>query len=207
MLTWTFGELEAALAQSHQISSSKRTAFQARLKNFHRLEFPADFSAVKGRATQYTGKQCCEMALVMELAQLGVPPDRAIRILSAHAKQVREAMRDAVQTLLSDDYFPLLLIFDPAGLANLQDRDPELDEAGIDDAVLTFRVMPIGRLAEQFADWTQGYFRRAAMINLTDMIEELSARLAELAEPSQKKVLTDLLDSLRGIGEIPNGNP
>jgi len=209
MRTWTFGELEAALAQTHQISSAKRTAFQARLKNFHRheLEFPPGFSAIKGKAAQYTGKQCCEIALVVELAQIGVSPDRAIRIHAAHASQICAAMIDAVRTLLSNDHFPLLLIFDPAGLADLQDRAPELDEAGIDDAVLTFQVMKIGELDQQFANWTEGYFRRAALINLTNMIDDLSSRLAEISRIHEGEVRQSFLESLKASTGEANGNP
>lgn len=208
MRTWTFGELEAALAQSHQISSSKRTAFQARLKNFHRLDFPADFSATKGRAAQYSGKQCCEMALVTELAQLGVPPDRGIKIHTVHAPKITNALISAAQTLLSDDRFPLLMIFDPAGLADLQDRGPDEAHVSADDAITTFEVMQIGKLAKQFSDWTEGYFRRAALINVTDMIDELAHRLAAISRVHEGDVLASFIESLRATVESDsNGYP
>lgn len=207
MRTWNFGELEAALAQAHGISTSKRTAFQARLKNFHRLEFPADFSAQKGKAAQYSGKQCCEMALMIELAQLGVTPDRAVKIHFAHAEKISAALTSACQTLLSDDHFPLLMIFDPAGLIDLQDRASEAVTSNPDDSVATFDVMPIGALAEKFADWTNGYFRRAALINVTDMTDELAHGLADISRIDAAEVLDHLLQSLRTARGLADGNP
>jgi hypothetical protein len=80
-IAWTFGELEGVLASVHFIDQSKRTAFQSRLKNFHRLGYPLGFKAVKGRAATYTPLQIIEMALAVEMTQLGLPPERASLVL------------------------------------------------------------------------------------------------------------------------------
>ena len=76
-IAWTFGELEGVLASVHGIDQTKRTAFQSRLKNFHRLGYPLGFRAVKGKAATYTPLQIIEMALAVEMTQLGLPPERA----------------------------------------------------------------------------------------------------------------------------------
>ncbi len=206
-MEFRFPEVEALLARMHRIADDRRSAFSNRIRHLQKMHFPPGTNSGRGKAVVYSVRHIAQLALIFEFAQIGVQPERATKIYTAHATALTSAMTDAVGTLLSDDHFPLLLIFDPAGLSELQDRDPEESSAGIDDAVITFQVMPIGSLAEQFADWTQGYFRRAAMINLTDMIDDLSARLAELAEASQGKVLAVLRDSLRDIESSKNGNP
>jgi len=91
-LTWTFGEVESALSAMHRIASDRRTAFQARLKNFHRLGFPPSLQSLKGRPTTYEPEQVFMMAVVLELSQFGVGPERAARLTIESEERLAEGV-------------------------------------------------------------------------------------------------------------------
>ena len=77
-----FGELEAGLADINGIPSHQRTAFQARLKNFHRLGFPEGIGKGRGKAVIYTPRELLLMAVAVELTQLGLTPERVIEVIA-----------------------------------------------------------------------------------------------------------------------------
>lgn len=128
--SWSFGELEASLAAAHAIADSKRTAFQARLKNFHRLGFPPGFSASKGRTSQYSAAHVYYMALALELAELGLAPEPTCQVLNENqfvvAKAARYACKEALPALESDNFWDgspdgVYVYFDPNGLRGLNE--------------------------------------------------------------------------------------
>src|SRR5438445_6962362 len=81
-LALRFGELEAVLADLNGIPSHQRTAFQARLKNFHRLDFPEGVGQGRGKAVIYTARELILMAVAVELTQLGLTPERVIEVIT-----------------------------------------------------------------------------------------------------------------------------
>ena len=180
-IAWTFGELEAVLASVHVIDQTKRTAFQSRLKNFHRLGYPVGFQAVKGRAASYTPLQIIEMALAVEMTQLGLPPERAIWVLTRNrwpilmatemvGRELRQ-MPDAFSSEcgLSDRALSMFLYFDPAALNPLTLHLPAEVLPDLDEAVNSFFYGGIGIVQEGVAAWTSGRSARVSLINLTAM--------------------------------------
>ena len=178
-IAWTFGELEGVLASIHFIDQSKRTAFQSRLKNFHRLGYPLGFKAVKGKAATYTPLQIIEMALAVEMTQLGLPPERAsfvlIRnrwpILMAAAMVARElqTIPDAFNSEngLSERALSMFLYFDPAALHPLTLHLPADVLPDLDEAANSFFYGGIGIVREGMVAWTSGKSARISLINLT----------------------------------------
>lgn len=178
-MAWTFGELEGVLASIHYIDQSKRTAFQSRLKNFHRLGYPLGFKAVKGKAATYTPLQIIEMALAVEMTQLGLPPERASfvlihnrwPILMAAEMVARELQSDPAafssETGLSDRVLSMFLYFDPAALHPLTVHLPAKVLPDLDEAANSFFYGGIGIVREGIADWTSGNSARVSLINLT----------------------------------------
>lgn len=178
-IAWTFGELEAVLANVHGIDQTKRTAFQSRLKNFHRLGYPLGFRAVKGKAATYTPLQIIEMALAVEMTQLGLPPERAswvlIRnrwpMLMATEMVARELHNDPAafssESGLSDRALSMFLYFDPAALNPLTLHLPAEVFSDFDEAVNSFFYGGIGIVREGIAAWTSGRSARISLINLT----------------------------------------
>lgn len=180
-IVWTFGELESVLASVHGIDQTKRTAFQSRLKNFHRLGYPLGFKAVKGKAATYTPLQIIEMALAAEVTQLGLPPERAswvlIRnrwpILMATEMVARELHRDPAafssESGLSESALSMFLYFDPAALNPLTLHLPAEVLPDLDEAANSFFYGGIGIVREGIAAWTSGSSARISLINLTSL--------------------------------------
>lgn len=173
-----FGELEAALAEVHDIAQSKRTAFQARLKNFHRLAFPMDFETVKGKAARYSSAHTYEMALAVELTQLGLPPDRASTVLSWNRYVTTMAARIAtmdLKTWKSGDEAPLqmFLYFDPTALEPLSSRPDDIPSADAE----SFFYGGAGVIADYLKLFQPGASPRLSMVNVTSLLASLARHL------------------------------
>lgn len=178
-IAWTFGELESVLASVHDIDQTKRTAFQSRLKNFHRLGYPLGFKAVKGKAATYTPLQIIEMALAVEMTQLGLPPERLIHVLCSDRWPVLMAIQMVARELgsdpalwsveagLSDRALSMFLYFDPSALHPLTLHMPAEILPDLDEAANSFFYGGIGIVREGLAAWTSGRSARLSLINLT----------------------------------------
>lgn len=193
-----FGGLEALLAEMHDIADAKRTAFQARLKNFHRLKYPVGFKTEKGRATIYKPGDIAEMALALELAQLGLTPERVVRVLSINWYPTMMALRMAAQALerkpfgfheveqRPDDPASMFLYFDPFALSGLTEDGsgltPDLDQASD-----TFFYGGEGVVRDGFVPWTSGATHRLSLINLTALLDRLAGDPYPNDEPRRLK--------------------
>lgn len=83
MSRFTFGEVEAVLAELNRIASDKRVAFGARVKNLQKQGLKTSRgSPGKGRVARYTYVEVVELAVGIELLRLGIPPQRAASIVS-----------------------------------------------------------------------------------------------------------------------------
>lgn len=181
-IAWTFGELESVLAAVHGIDQTKRTAFQSRLKNFHRLGYPLGFRAVKGKAATYTPLQIIEMALAIEMTQLGLPPERATHVLCSDRWPVLMATKIAASVLegdpalwsekegLSDQALSMFLYFDPAALHPLTLHLPAKLLPDLDEAANSFFYGGIGIVRDGIVPWTSGRTARLSLINVTALI-------------------------------------
>jgi hypothetical protein len=186
-IAWTFGELEAVLASVHGIDQTKRTAFQSRLKNFHRLGYPLGFKAMKGKAATYTPLQIIDMALAVEMTQLGLPPERAVwvlvrnrwPILMANGIAARELQKDPAafssEKGFRDRALSMFLYFDPAALHPLTLNLPAKIVPDLDEAADSFFYGGIGIVRDGIAAWTSGSSARLSLINLTAMIANVAA--------------------------------
>lgn len=186
-IAWTFGELEGVLSSVHFIDQSKRTAFQSRLKNFHRLGYPLGFKAVKGKAATYTPLQIIEMALAVEMTQLGLPPERASFVLSRNRWPIlmatemvaRELQKDPAAFSsdkgLSERALSMFLYFDPAALHPLTLHLPAEALPDLDEAANSFFYGGIGIVREGLAPWTSGGSARLSLINLTALAANVAA--------------------------------
>lgn len=185
-LTFTFGEIEALLAELHDIADEKRTAFQARLKNFHRLGFPTHLETQKGKTARYRPGQLTELALALELTQLGMPPERTIRVLTLNWYAVSMAISLAARGLVENpegfdreeekdtDPLSMFVFFDPAALSPMMgDYDlrvsPDMDRASD-----TFFYGGQGVVRENLVKWTSGALNRLSLVNITALLDKLA---------------------------------
>ena len=184
--SWTFGQLESVLAEINFVAKSKRTAFQSRLKNFHRLGFPSDFSAIKGKTSHYGPGHVYEMALAVELTQLGLSPERVVRVLSRNRLPVVMAARLAVRGL--EAWFkrplfdksspaPIFVYFDPEALEPLTLEDVDEFEVVTDEATESFFYGGLGILHEKLGQIDPGAGHRLSLVNVTAMLVVSEAML------------------------------
>lgn len=180
-ISWSFAELESALAAIHSIDETKRTAFQARLKNFHRIKYPINFDSVKGRASRYSPCQIADMALAIELTQLGLPPERTVLVLSMNhwptsmalmmAARELSAMPEGFASETGNGCEPLsmFLYFDPAALNSLTVVPAEI-YPDLDMASNSFFYGGAGIIREGIVNWTTGHVPRLSLVNVTAML-------------------------------------
>lgn len=201
-ITLNFGELEARLSRLHEIASEKRTQFQARLRNFQRLGIPANVSTGRGKSVHYSPGQVVEMALALELTQLGLLPERVVQVFQLNKFPIAQAIAMAAREILGkggflpdrerveenmtiatgsrwvthdeeDDPMSMFLFFDPTALASLTDI-PEKYE---DQASATFFYGGAGIVRENIVRWTAGpHTRRLSLINVTALLWSLVVR-------------------------------
>lgn len=198
-----FGELEAVLADLNGIPSHQRTAFQARLKNFHRLGFPAGIGQGRGKAVIYTARELILMAVAVELTQLGLTPERVIEVITDDELPVWYSVNLAVGALKArpevfnrgpgDTRNPpdqKVWGFSPKW-ADSDDTDPfsmflYCDPAALapwteddeDRASATFFYGGVGVVRDNISRWTTGPTRRLALINVTKLLFDMAVYLA-----------------------------
>lgn len=83
-------EVERFLSGFHDIADAQHSAYAGRLKHLSRGGFPAGISAGPGIPAQYDADQFFQMVVVTELWQFGVPPARAIALVSEAWPRLRE---------------------------------------------------------------------------------------------------------------------
>ena len=199
--SFRFGELEAILADLNGIPSHQRTAFQARLKNFHRLGFPEGIGQGRGKAAIYGARELVLMALAVELTQLGLTPERVIEVIREDEYPLWMCVRMAAGALAArhevfnpgpgdfgkecevwgfspdcadnsdTDPLSMFLYCDPAALA-------PWDEEGEDRSSATFFYGGAGVIRDNISRWTTGPTRRLALINVTKLLFDMAVHIA-----------------------------
>ena len=77
----SFGEVDAILASANAIESSRRTAFQARLKHFLKLGALPNVKQGRGKAASYSVGDVITMAAICDLTRFGIAPESAVAII------------------------------------------------------------------------------------------------------------------------------
>lgn len=208
-VTRTFGQLESLLAIYIGIDPEKRTAFQARLKNFHRLGYPADLKTVKGRPTIYHPRHTIRMALALQLSQMGLPPERCVKLLTDFEHVIALAVGNAAAAIIekpagwekrSDLPESHFLTFDPMSFAPLMHQDA-LDQYN----------MRVAYEKQQFAEGrlvanTYNELGRLALINVTATMDFISPSHSQ--SPQRRRAfLEDCAAWFTETWEARDGNP
>ena len=196
-MQFTFGQLEGRLARIHAIADPKRTAFQARLKNFQRLGFPPELRTSKGKTALYSPSLMTDMALAVQLTELGLAPDRVVTILrnsilplAVGMEQGSRLLRHSVSTAPEGqlvntpltDALTTYLTLDPAALWPLTDHGFHAFETW-DVARLTLFCLRGTAVQRHLAALTT-FSGRLSLVNVTAVI-------AQLAEPPENLSLTE----------------
>ncbi|MBC7496843.1 MAG: hypothetical protein H7243_06740 [Sphingomonadaceae bacterium] len=84
--------MERFLIEFHEIAPDEKSAFAGRLKHITRQGFPPGVGMGRGNPARYDANQFFQMVAITELAQLGVRPARAIKLLSKAWPHLRGAV-------------------------------------------------------------------------------------------------------------------
>jgi hypothetical protein len=191
------------LAHWHQIADDKRTAFQARLKNFHKLNYPPDRSSSKGKPSLYDEGLALQMALALEVTQLGIPPDLAVKMLTENDVVVRMAARQAANEWLAAheeraaEGRSIYLYFDPSPLASLR-KESELQ--GHLDPTESFFYGAIADVQNLLQSKRRGY-ERMALVNLTKVVIYTGIILLPASESGISEEFVNFIRAVSSWGE------
>jgi hypothetical protein len=161
------------LALLHEIGADKRVAFRARLKHFQRLGFPEGVNVGKGKSAKYGAGHVITLALALELAELGLTPERIVTLIRGDYFPVFAAVKGSTDAILSGEWKPtrsgsagsIFLYLDPSALASLRDRDP---------AGTSFEAADASTVAQHLAHVTSNFERRRlAIVNVTALVDAL----------------------------------
>lgn len=189
--TFSFSQVSLTLAEMHSVAPEKISAFQGRLKHYQKQGFPSGINTGRGRAATYYIHHILQLGIALELNQFGLNPERAIRICLSNMDRIRSALNLAASSLEHGPRLPMFVYFNPANLADLADPDDP------DDADESFHYAGIGQLRENLDQWTEGYLRRVALINVTEMQDEMVHRLALQTGREENTLLKAVLDCLQ----------
>jgi hypothetical protein len=164
-------------------------AFRARLKHFQRLKFPEGVNVGKGRASKYGAGQLITLALALELAELGLTPERIVGLIRGDYFPVFAAVKRSADVMPPNGEWTagrrnaslaMFLYFDPSALAQLGASDPlpgSFRHAGAPTIS--------GKLVEAINSVDH---RRLALVNVTVLLDAL---LTFLPRDHAKKFLDD----------------
>jgi hypothetical protein len=205
-LKLTFGQLESALAVMHFIADAQRTKFQARLKNLHRLGFPKQLESSKGKTTLYDPGLVFEMALAIELTELGMPPERVVATLANDDLAVGLAMKESAAGWLDLYGFRaerwVFLTLDPTALWPLTTWSQSPDS--VDAARVTLFCMNSHHVAQNFERLTS-MSARLSLVDVSALLNRL--RHAQgLADDEFKAFLEALTRRGRELADLESAD-
>lgn len=167
-----YGAVESLFSELHGIHPDRRIAFKARLKHLQRLGFPPGVNTGTGRSAEYGAAQVYLLAIGLELLQLGLSPERAVRVATESADWLRRVGRDAAEALARGEEYYLGL--DPSGLNSLT-------SLGDDPATWTMSAGGFSIAAGAGSALVSG--RRVALLDVATLLRELKIALgAQAAE-------------------------
>lgn len=172
-MQFKFDQVERALAAVYEIADDRRTAFSSRLKHLQRLGFPAGTNPGRGRVASYDPGQAFLLALALELAQLGHPPERSARLIVANLVDIAGSAFAAATQGPAEEVFanPVLLYVVPAGLSDLVTRRAKDREAKF------FLHGDFERVQEDFAFEFRRGLLRMAFFSLSALLQKLATNL------------------------------
>lgn len=166
-----FATVAGALARVNLIREDARSAFDARLKHFQRLEFPPGTNTGRGRAATYGIGHVLQLAFALELVQLGVPPERAKTHVSNTVKEFARLCHLMLLQWGNEDAPQYAIGLWPSGLLPLMGAD-----MGRVEGMLLFGSLE--DFARNMDSRVETHLPRFAYSNLSFMFDVLSQYLA-----------------------------
>ena len=168
------------LADAMMVETLGATAFLGRFQHLQRLRLVEGINPGRGKQAEYRANHVVVIAIAMQLLQLGLTPERAVRIIKDNQDRVRLSISLAVNS--PDTLAPAFIYFDPALLTELGGAD------GGDRAEETFHYAGQGTLKEAIGSFLiEGDVPRLAIVNVKGTIVAVKDALWELDFPSREE--------------------
>lgn len=178
-----YKQIEELLAALHGVEDEFRIALKGRIKHFQRNGWPGDTNTGPGKRAVYDFSKVLKLCLAFEMLQVGMTPDRAIKILSRNWDYICTASSLAIGLLAQNDKARAHDVYLYCNPMSLGLRNPDDD----DDAVDATFFYGSGRLlAERIGKGFDQSLRRLSVVNLSRLFEDIFSELE-----SQKAVTLD----------------
>lgn len=101
----TFKQVETIFAERFGIEGARAVKFRARLQYLQRNEIPSDVNTGKGARASYGWKQVIQLMVALDLLDLGLPSEIAIRRVKQNSDQLIAAIRRVVHRFETERKF------------------------------------------------------------------------------------------------------
>lgn len=208
MAMFTFGQVEAVLADLNEIATDKRVAFSARLKNLQKQGLQSTGSTPgRGKAASLRFGEMMQMALAVDLLRLGLPPQRAAELVRRNWAMLRYSVYQSTYTQAE-----MIALAEHEGETNptttwiwlvRNDALAELTTLGVSDfdtyeAIDVISLEGFGSLVDTLANSDSAIDRRTLLINGTQLTREIVGRADHMfryATPEEMR--EDIYDEIR----------
>lgn len=207
-----FREVETALAHLIGVHPEKRARFQALLKQLQRMGFPEGVNAGKTSRAAYNASHLFQLAVALEILQIGIAPERAIRFVRTWWDQIRKGLllARAMQGVL------IGIAFRPKDFRVLTSSGELEDDdliAWTEDGSMVFSIDP----SDTADAWATAHYilesPRAVTLNLSRIYGEICEGLG-IGASSSSEIMSEL-DLWETQSDIfgrplkiePSGNP
>jgi hypothetical protein len=174
-----YKDIEAVLAHLVGVYPDKRPRFQARLRQLQRMEFPKGINAGRSGRAHYSGDHLVQIAIAVELLQVGMTPERVIKTVELWWDKIRKGW------LLAEKCpHPVIISFKPKDFSGLRSSTELSDD---DRIAWSSNGCAIGTLdysdSNDLAETVIGLVgsQRAITLNLTSISRDLAAGFEKLA--------------------------
>lgn len=100
--SYSLKDIENALSMVHFVASSRRSAFAGRLKHLQRMGFPPGVNTGRGRPASYGPPELLLLAIVLELNEFGISPERAVQATLAEPELLGEGLQSSLSRMGRD---------------------------------------------------------------------------------------------------------
>lgn len=111
------------MALMHSIADNKRRAFVGRLQHLQKRGFPEGINTGRGRAARYEPHHVLLISMVLQLNELGIPPDKSIRLVNDGIGAIAGGVMETMVPTPADLTETIYCHVPPAGLEELSSRE------------------------------------------------------------------------------------
>ncbi len=168
MATFTYGQVEAALASMHNVNEKSAGAFHARINRFQKLGI-VPVSPGKGQKIAYDARLIIIWAFALELSQFRITPEFIKRIVSISGQDIIDSLYNT--TVHGDQIYYIDTSILSEHLNNAVDKYKSFGIVSADEMA--------GRVSGD------GAFTRLLLVNLSVMRRQLVAAFGSRFLPKQ----------------------